>query len=81
VSSQLVIPNCCRPSTIASLRACIEGQARHRYIHDPNLVDTLLAMVDASQLAVDRNDFRAAVHVLIAFHRALEAQIDIQVAP
>lgn len=57
----------------------MEGRARSNEIHDPNLVDTFLAMVDATALALERGDSRAAANVLAAFEWALDAQVDTQI--
>lgn len=65
---------CCRQSTVSSLRACVERVASEHAIDDRDLVRTLVAMVDATQAAVDRGQCGAALHVLAAFVRALDAQ-------
>ncbi len=72
---------CCRDSSVMSLHACVERVARERHVDDRNLADTLLAMVDATQAALDRGKTSAALIVLGAFTHALDEQTGRHVEP
>ncbi len=61
-------------ATMQALRACVLHASEQGHIDNAGITQSLLAMLDAAQAAVEKRAPATAVHVLKAFTQTIEAQ-------
>lgn len=68
--------DCDHAATVASLRDCVD-----HHIHNPGIVKSLLAKLDAAHAALDRGQPDVAVNNLYAFIHEVDAQAGKHIDP
>lgn len=72
-AAPLTMDDCSHDATIQSLRGCVERAAHHGHIDSLGVATSLLAKLDAAEVAAGRQP-AAAARILAAFARELAAQ-------